>query len=159
MMVHEKKWTDFVLQLDFKQSPRCNSGVFFRVDSLEALPGKDVGFNGLEVAIDDTDSAGYHHAGAIYDLAKPIRNTLKPIGEWNHLVLTCSGTKVLVVLNGEGVNAIDLADFREPGLRPDGTQHKFGFAYRDHLRAGFIGLQDHGAGIWFKNVKLLPLKD
>ena len=116
MVIHEKKWADFVLILDFKQSPECNSGVFFRVHSLEPQPGMDVGYNGLEVAIDDTKTAGYHDAGAIYDLSKPIRNTLRPIGRWNHLVLTCSGTKVLVVLNGEGVNAIDLADFEQNGL-------------------------------------------
>ncbi len=159
MVIHEKKWTDFVLKLDFKQSPGCNSGVFFRVHSLEPQPGKDVGFNGLEIAIDDTKTAGYHDPGALYDLSKPIRNTLKPIGQWNHLVLTCSGTKVIVVLNGEGVNAIELADFEDAGMRPDGTRHKFGFAYKDHPRAGYIGLQDHGADIWFKNIKILPLKD
>jgi hypothetical protein len=158
MMIHKKKWGDFVLKLDFKQSSGCNSGVFFRVHSLKSLPRRDVGFNGLEVAIDDTQTTGYHDSGAIYDLSKPIRNTLEPIGKWNHLVLTCSGTKVIVVLNGEGVNAIDLADFHQPGLRPDGTKHKFGFAYKDHPRVGFIGLQDHGADIWFKNIKILPLK-
>ena len=30
---------------------------------------------------------------------------------------------------------------------------------QDHPRSGYIGLQDHGADIWFKNIKLLPLKD
>lgn len=159
MVIHEKKWTDFVLKLDFRQSPGCNSGVFFRVHSLEPQPGKDVGYNGLEVAIDDTTTAGYHDAGAIYDLAKPIRNTLKPVGQWNHLVLTCSGNKVIVVLNGEAVNAVDLADFKEAGVRPDGTRHKFGVSYHDHPRTGFIGLQDHGSDIWFKNIKILPLED
>lgn len=159
MMIHEQKWTDFVLKLDFKQSPGCNSGVFFRVHSLAPKPGKDVGYNGLEIAIDDTKTAGYHDPGAVYDLSKPIRNTLKPIGQWNRLVLTCSGTKVIVVLNGEGVNAVNLAEFQEAGTRPDGTRHKFDVAYKNHPRAGYIGLQDHGADIWFKNIKILPLKD
>jgi len=159
MMVHNRKWTNFVLKLDFKQAPNCNSGVFFRMSSLEPKPGRDVGFNGIEVAIDDTETAGYHDSGAIYDLAKPVRNTLKPIGEWNHMVLTCDGSRVIVVLNGEGVNAIDLAEFSEPNKRPDGTMHKFPIAYKDHPSSGYIGLQDHGADIWFRNIKLLPLKD
>ncbi|HSG69845.1 MAG TPA: DUF1080 domain-containing protein, partial [Planctomycetaceae bacterium] len=159
MLVHEKKWTDFVLKLDYKQSPKCNSGLFFKTHSLDPMPGKDVGYNGLEIAIDDTTTAGYVDTGAIYDLSKPVRNAQRPVGEWNHLTLTCSGSKVIVVLNGEGVNAIDLADFTEPGLRPDGTTHKFPFAYKDHPRSGYIGLQDHGADIWFKNIKLLPLND
>jgi hypothetical protein len=159
MVIHEKMWTDFVLKLDFKQSPKCNSGVFFRVHSLEPKAGKDVGFNGLEIAIEDTKTAGYHDTGALYDLAKPIRNALRPIGQWNQLVLTSSGSKVIVVLNGEGVTAVDLADFKDAGKRPDGTGHKFGVAIKDHPRSGYIGLQDHGADIWFKNIKILPLKD
>jgi len=159
MVIHEKQWTNFVLKLDFKQSPKCNSGVFFRVHSLVPKEGKDVGFNGLEIAIDDTETAGYHDSGALYDLAKPVRNALRPIGEWNRLVLTCSGSKVIVVLNGEGVNAVDLAEFEEPGKRPDGTAHKFGIAIKEHPRTGYIGLQDHGADIWFKNIKILPLED
>jgi hypothetical protein len=159
MVIHEKKWTDFVLKLDFKQSPGCNSGVFFRVHSLEPEQGKDVGYNGLEIAIDDSKTTGYHDPGAIYDLSKPIRNTLKPIGEWNHLVLTCAGNHVIVALNDEGVNAVNLADFKDDGVRPDGTRHKFGVSYHDHPRTGYIGLQDHGSDIWFKNIKILPLED
>jgi hypothetical protein len=31
-------------------------------------------------------------------------------------------------------------------------------AYRDHPRHGYIGLQDHGADCWYKNIKLRPLK-
>src|SRR5262245_35331952 len=69
MLVHEKQWGDFVLALDFKISKGCNSGIFVHTYSLTPRPGKDVGFNGLEVAIDDTKGAGYHDTGAIYDLA------------------------------------------------------------------------------------------
>ena len=59
MMIHEKTWADFVLALDFKISKGCNSGVFIRTHPLEPRPGKDVGFNGIEIAIDDTTTAGF----------------------------------------------------------------------------------------------------
>src|SRR5678816_4661330 len=68
MLVHEKQWGDFVLAFDFKISPHCNSGIFVRTSSLTPHPGKDIGFNGLEVAIDDTTTAGYVDTGALYDL-------------------------------------------------------------------------------------------
>ena len=71
MLVHEKVWENYQLALDFKISPKCNSGVFVRTFPLTPRPGKDVGFNGIEVAIDDTSSAGFHDTGAIYDLVKP----------------------------------------------------------------------------------------
>src|SRR5579872_3287644 len=64
MMVHKEPWADFVLACDFKISKGCNSGIFIRTFSLEPRPGKDVGFNGIEVAIDDTPGAGFHDTGA-----------------------------------------------------------------------------------------------
>ena len=157
MLTHETPWGDFVLALEFKISAKCNSGVFIRTSPLEARPGKDVGFNGLEVAIDDTATAGYHDTGALYDLAKPSRNAMKPVGEWNQMVLTCQGPKVTVEINGAVVNTIDLDQFDRVGLRPDGTGHKFGSALRTHPRSGHIGLQDHGSNCWYKNIKLKPL--
>jgi hypothetical protein len=158
MVVHKKKWSDFIVSLDFKISEHCNSGVFIRTSSLTPRPGKDVGFNGLEVAIDDTKSAGYVDTGALYDLSKPTRNAMKPVGEWNHLIITANGSIIEIELNGERVNHIDLARFTEPNKRPDGSAHKFDVAYKDHPHEGYIGLQDHGANCWFKNIKLKPLK-
>jgi hypothetical protein len=157
MLVHEKQWGDFVLAVDFKLSKRCNSGIFLRTFSLTPRPGKDVGFNGLEVALDDTTGAGYHDTGAIYDLVKPKKNAMRPAGEWNRLVLTCDRNRIAVELNGEAVTAMDLDQFPEPYKRPDGTRHKFDVAYRDHPRQGYLGFQDHGGDCWFKNVKLRPL--
>jgi hypothetical protein len=158
MMVHEKQWDDFVLALDFRISKGCNSGIFVRTASLTPRPGKDVGFNGLEVAIDDTTGTGYHDTGAVYDLVKPARNAMKPAGQWNHLVLTCDKNLLTVELNGETVTRMDLDQFTEPYRRPDGSRHKFDVAYKDHPRRGYLGLQDHGRDCWFKNIKLLPLK-
>ncbi len=158
MMIHEREWGDFVLSLDFKISKGCNSGVFVRTSPLTPLPGKDVGYNGLEVAIDDTIGAGFHDTGAIYDLVKPTREMRRPVGEWNHLVVTCCKNLISVVLNGELVTVMNLDEFTEPGKRPDGSQHKFAeFAYKDRLRKGYIGLQDHGSPCWFKNIKIRPL--
>lgn len=157
MLVHTQQWSDFVLSLDFKISPKCNSGVFIRTSPLTPRPGKDVGFNGLEIAIDDTTTAGYHDTGALYDLAKPRRNAMRPAGEWNHLEITCQGATLKIKLNEEWVNEVDLERFSEPNRRPDGSEHKFDIAYQKHPRQGYIGLQDHGSPCWYKNIKLKPL--
>ncbi|HTM55742.1 MAG TPA: DUF1080 domain-containing protein [Pirellulales bacterium] len=157
MMIHEKPWGDFILSLDFKIAPKCNSGVFVRTFPLTPRPGKDVGFNGIEIAVDDTHEAGYHDTGAIYDLARPTKNAMRPAGEWNHMQITCDGPRITVELNGEQVNRVDLAQFTAPNKRPDGTDHKFDVAYSTHPRSGYIGLQDHGGECWYKNIKLKPL--
>jgi hypothetical protein len=158
MLVHTQRWENFVLSVDFKISKGCNSGIFVRTESLTPRPGKDVGFNGIEVAIDDTTGAGYHDTGALYDLVKPTKNAMKPVGEWNHIEITCDQSHIQIALNGERVTSADLSQFAEANKRPDGTPHKFDVAYKDHPRRGYIGLQDHGRPCWFKNIKLRPLK-
>jgi len=157
MLVHTQRWEHFRLALDFKISKGCNSGIFVRTSSLTPRPGKDVGFNGIEIAIDDTPGSGYHDTGAIYDLVKPKQNAVRAVGEWNHIEITVNRSRIEIMLNGESVTAADLSQFTEPNKRPDGSAHKFDIAYRDHPQRGFIGLQDHGSPCWFKNIKLKPL--
>ncbi len=157
MLVYEKPLDNFVLALDFKISPKCNSGIFVRTFPLTPRPGKDVGFNGLEIAIDDTREAGFHDTGAIYALVKPRVNAMQPVGEWNHMQITCDGALIAVELNGQEVSRMNLDEWTEPNRRPDGTQHKFDVAYKNHPRRGYIGLQDHGADCWYRNIKVKRL--
>jgi hypothetical protein len=158
MLTHEKVWENYKLSLDFKISPKCNSGIFVRTFPLTPRPGKDVGFNGLEIAVDDTKTAGFHDTGAIYDLVKPTKNTMKPVGEWNRFVIISDRNMLSVELNGEQVSRMNFDEWPEPNQRADGTTHKFDVAYKTHPRKGYIGLQDHGSDCWYKNIKLLPLK-
>lgn len=157
MLTSEKTWENYKLTLDFKISAKCNSGIFVRTFPLTPRPKKDVGFNGIEIAIDDTKTAGYHDAGAIYDLVKPTKNAQKPVGEWNHIVITSHGNLLTIELNGETVSRMNFDEWPEQNKRPDGSTHKFDVAYKTHPRKGHIGLQDHGRDCWFKNIKLLPL--
>jgi hypothetical protein len=157
MLVHEKVWDDFQLSVDFKISPKCNSGIFVRTLPLTPRPGKDVGFNGIEIAVDDTTTNGFHDTGAIYDLVMPSTNAMKPAGEWNHLLVICDRHEITVELNGKVVTRMNLDEWIEPYRRPDGSQHKFDVAYKFHPRKGYIGLQDHGSDCWYKNIKLRPL--
>jgi len=165
MMIYEKPLSNFILSLDFKISPNCNSGIFVRTSSLTPLPKRDVGYNGLEIAVDDTPANGYTDTGAVYDLSKPSKNAMRlgskgeRHGQWNHIEIRCDGSRITVKLNGEPVNDVDLSKFTTPNRRPDGTAHKFDIAYKDHPLVGYIGLQDHGQPCWYKNIKLKPLAD
>jgi hypothetical protein len=158
MLIHEQPRADFVLTLDFKIATGTNTGVFFRTWPLTPRPGKDVGFNGLEIAIDDTQTAGLHDTGAIYDLSPPTENAMRPAGQWNQLQLTCDKNIVEVAINGQVVNRLDLDQWTTPNRRPDGSEHKFDVAYKNHPRRGYIGLQDHGGDCWFKNIKLKAIE-
>jgi hypothetical protein len=158
MMVPEREFDNCILALDFKISQGCNSGIFVRTFPITVEPGHDVGFNGIEMAIDDTTGAGMHDTGALYDLVAPCRNAMKLAGQWNHTVIVCDGPMITVELNGELVTRMNLDQWGEPNKRPDGSTHKFtGTVWKNHPRHGYIGLQDHGSPCWFKNIKLLPL--
>jgi hypothetical protein len=158
LLIHEKQWTDFILSLDFKITKGCNSGIFLRTDKLTFPPRGNIELNGFEVAIDDTKTAGFYDTGAFYDLVKPKRNAMKPIGEWNHIIIRCDGSIISVNLNSEDVSRINLDEWTQPGQRLDGSKNRYvGRIPKTHSHTGYIGLQDHGSDCWFKNIKLKPL--
>ncbi|MDP6794162.1 MAG: DUF1080 domain-containing protein [Verrucomicrobiota bacterium] len=147
-------YENFELELDFKMSKRCNSGVFFRTDPKNAVQG------GFEIQILDSNgksSVGTHDCGALYDALAPSANAAKPSGEWNHMKLTVNGPSVKVVLNGKQVIVADLDQWTKARKNPDGSRNKFRTALKDLPRTGSIGLQYHGHPVWFKNIFLKPL--
>jgi hypothetical protein len=158
MLVYDRPLDNYILSLDFKISAKCNSGIFVRTFPLKPRTGRDIGYNGIEVAIDDTKSASYHDTGAIYDLVEPTKNAMKGVGEWNHVLITSDRNLLTVELNGDRVSRMNFDDWPEANKRPDGSTHKFDVAYKEHPRRGYIGLQDHGSDCWYRNIKikLLP---
>ena len=63
-----------------------------------------------------------------------------------------------VVLNGQQVIDADLDRWTTPHKNPDGSQNKYNKPLKDFPRSGYIGLQDHGHDVWFKNIKVKPIK-
>lgn len=157
LLVHEKPWGDFMLTVDFKLSKGTNSGIFVRTAPLMPENDGKLWQNGLEIQLLDSTEAAYNSTGAIFDMVKPTKHTMKPVGEWNTMVIHCLGSKISVKLNGEWITHADLDEFNVPNQRPDGTRHKFAVDWSKHPRKGYLGFQDHGGEVWFKNVKLLPL--
>ncbi len=148
----EDRFQDFELSLAFKHDPKANSGVFFRWTDLN-----DPVQTGIEIQILDTcgrEPATVKCCGAVYDLQAPVRNTCKPAGEWNEMVLTARGNRIQVMLNAEEIVDMDLNRWTTPGMNPDGTPNKFNRAYREMVEEGHLGLQDHGGKIRFRNLKV-----
>ena len=78
--------------------------------------------------------------------------------------IRCEGPHIHVKVNGQQVCAMNSDDYDQPGLCPDGAHHKFKLngksrAVKDFARLGYLGFQDHGQKVWYKNVKLLELLD
>jgi hypothetical protein len=154
VLVYDKPFGDFVLKCDVKmEQPSCNSGVFVRIGKL-----KDPVQSGIEVQINTDTKPELHSFAAIYDLVAPTKDATHGRGKWDSVEVRCQGPKITVTVNGQKVTSIDCEKWREPGKRLDGSSSKFKTAIRDFPRKGYIGLQDHGNNVWFKNIKLRELK-
>ncbi len=140
----DRKYKDFILDLEFKIEKDGNSGVFLRVGD----PSSQVD-TGFEVQILDTyglEKPTNHDCGGVIGAMAPSKNMVKPPGQWNHYTITCQGPHVKVVFNGQQV--IDL-DLRKSPLK-------------DRPPEGYIGFQDEAKRVWYRNVrikKLAPAKD
>lgn len=147
---------DFILDLEFKVVEGTNSGIFFRTSDL-----KNPVYTGIEVQVCNsygrTDINKKGTAGAIYDCLEPAKNTIKKPGEWNRCTLTCKGSWIKVVLNDEQVINMDLDHWTTPHKNPDDSDNKFGRALKDFARVGYIGLQDHGRPVWYRNIRIKRL--
>jgi len=135
-----RKYKDFILDLEFKFEKDGNSGVFLRVGD----PKSQVD-SGMEVQILDTygkKNVGAHDCGGVIGTAAPSKNMVKPAGEWNRYVITCQGTQLKVELNGEQI--ID--------LKLDQS------AMKNRPLSGYIGFQDEGKLLWYRNVRIKELK-
>lgn len=152
VIVHEKKFENFEFVSDVKMSAeRCNSGIFFRVSNL-ANPVQ----SGFEAQVLGRHGNGYHDFGAVYDLSKTSIGDFK-YDDWNRVLIRAVGPIIEVHVNGKKVSSVNTDDFPIKGKRPDGTKHKFGVV-KDLPREGYLGFQDHGAMVWYKNVKAREIK-
>ena len=151
----KERYGNFILACEFKMSPECNSGIFLRTDDIKNLVQ-----TGIEVQVLDSygkSEIGKHDCGAIYDCLAPAVNTVKQAGEWNRIVITCKDNIIKVVLNDVPVIDMDLDKWTEPNMNPDGSKNKFNTALKDFAREGFIGFQDHGHPVWYRNIKIKEL--
>ncbi|MEI6178561.1 MAG: DUF1080 domain-containing protein [Verrucomicrobiota bacterium] len=145
----KERFGDFVLEVEFKTTG--NSGVFIRTDN-----PKDNVQTGIEIQVDNPGGRDRHSVGALYDLVAPGKNAAKA-DAWNKYVITAKGSRITVELNGEAVCAMDLDQWTQAGKNPDGSPNKFKRALKDWKREGHIGLQDHGAAVSYRNIRVRKL--
>ncbi len=144
-----KEYGDFNLRLQYRVEAGANSGVYVRVpengnhhrDSKTQPPA------GFEVQILD-DSAKkyaklkpYQFSGSVYDIAGADPKVSKAPGEWNTLEINCAGRNVTTVHNGQVI--VRVTPDKNPLIELRSTK-------------GYLGLQNHGGGVSFKNLRIGP---
>jgi hypothetical protein len=138
----EKKYKDFVLDVEYTYPPKGNSGIYFRVRDVN-----DPVKTGIEAQILDSSKhegeMTHHDHGGIIGTIGATKNVSNAPGEWNRMIITCVGPHLQVELNDEKI--IDVQIDKTP--------------IKDRPPEGYIGLQDHGEpnNLKFRNIRVKEL--
>jgi hypothetical protein len=154
-----KKFKNFELSVDWKTSKMGNSGIFYDV---REVPGKPIYYAAPEVQIlDNVDATDNkipsHLAGSLYDMIAADPKTVKPAGEWNTCVIRVKNGKVTHTMNGVKVVEYELWTPKWDEMVAKSKFKDFPGFTEGISKEGFIGLQDHGYTIWFRNIKIREL--
>ncbi len=159
ILYSDKKFKNFELSIDWKASKMANSGIFFNI---REVPGKPIYYAAPEIQVLDNVDAGdnknpTHLAGSLYDILAADPKTVHPAGEWNTVVIRVMDGMVTHTQNGVKVVEYEMWT---PAWDEMVANSKFkGFpGWQEGIsKEGYIGLQDHGYPVWFRNIKIREL--
>ncbi len=154
-----KKFKNFELSIDWKAGEKGNSGIFYYVREEQ---GKPIYFAAPEVQILDNENASdnkvpSHMAGSLYDMIAADPKTVHPTGSWNTVVIKVKDGNVTHTMNGVEVVSYTLWTPEWDELLLNSKFKNFPGFTEGIAREGYIGLQDHGYTIWFRNIKIREL--
>jgi len=162
-IIYDRKFSNFQLKLEWKVSRGGNSGIFYLG---QETPEYDfIWKTAPEMQVLDNANhpdamlgkEGSRKAGSLYDIYPADPQNARPFGEWNQVEIIVYDGTVVHKQNGETVVEYhlwtpqwyeDVADSKFPELNED---------WAEVAKEGYIGLQDHGDDVWFRNIKLREL--
>lgn len=155
-IVTKEKYRWFELVLDFNFQPGQNSGIMYWVGDTGGATWQ----TGPEIQIyDHPEQGGVETTGYLYQLWKPtmpVKDIVKPAGEWNQFRIRVSSSGSFTVMNGKELYRYDV---RGEEFKDRIRKSKFkGYADFGQLGNGRIGIQgDHGK-VMFRNIKIRSLR-
>lgn len=166
-IIFSHKFKNFDLTFEWKVAEGSNSGVFVLAQEIKDQP---IYISSPEYQILDNinhpDASegkdGNRQAASLYDMIPAVPQNAKPIGEWNTAEIKVYKGSVFHKMNGETVVEYHLwtPQWTEMLQASKFSENSWPLAY--HLlnnlgganREGYIGFQDHGDDVWFRNIKI-----
>jgi len=155
-LVTAEMYENYELSIDWKIAPQGNSGIMYHV--VEDFPAAYL--SGPEYQLIDDDNfpgelEDWQKTGADYAMYTTTSRPTNPIGEFNTTKIVVNGAHREHWLNG-----VKVVEFE--AWTPDWLRRKSEGKWKDDdgygmAKKGHICLQDHGGGVWFKNIKIKVL--
>lgn len=178
-IIFASKLKNFELELEWKISQGGNSGIFYLAQ--EVVTKNDKGEDQLEPiyisapeyqVLDNANHPdaklgvdGNRQSASLYDMIPAKPQNQNPAGEWNKAkILVYQGT-VVHSQNGENVVEYHLwtPQWTELLQNSKFSEEKWPLAFEllnnlgGENHEGYIGLQDHGNDVWYRNIRVKPL--
>lgn len=162
-LVSDLDYTNFKLYFEWKVDTLTNSGFMWGVKEGEKYEFPFV--TGPEIQIMDNNYPDPVKAGSLYGMVSPSVDMTKPVGEWNSYLITINHKSNYgnVVFNG-----VEVVNFPLSGEAWDSMVAGTKFARCDEkpwdncefgkFKTGKICFQDHGASVYFRNIKIRELE-
>jgi len=160
-IIFERPFGNFHLKLEWKISEGGNSGIFYLGKETDGpiyhtAPEMQVLDNQRHPDA-DKGKEGNRKAGSLYDLIPAVPQNFRGAGQWNQVEIIHNDRHVSHFQNGEKVLEYHIgtedwrqlvADSKFPGLNP---------GWAEVATSGYIGLQDHGDDVWYRNIWIKEL--
>lgn len=156
-LVTDKEYFNFELKIDWKISTGGNSGIIFGVH--EDSSYRYTYLTGIEMQVLDDKLAEdnkqpNHLAGSLYDMIAP-SHPAEPAGNWNSVIIRKLNGHLTFWLNGRKVVETQIGSAEWKALIQKSKFHNWpNFAT---FPKGHISLQDHGAEVEFRNIRIKKL--
>jgi hypothetical protein len=162
-ILYDKKFSDFHLKLEWKISEGGNSGIFYL--GKEDPQFEYIWMTAPEMQVLDNQKHpdallgkdGNRMAGSLYDLIPAKPQNAKPAGEWNTVEIISYRGTIVHKMNGETVVEYHLWTPKWDEMVADSKFPELNETWADVAKEGYIGLQDHGDDVWFRNIKIKEL--
>ena len=165
-LIFMSKLKNFELDLEWKVGKGSNSGIFYLIQEVKDQPAY---ISAPECQVLDNANhpdaklgaeLGIRQSSSLYDMIPAKPQNAKPYGEWNKVKIICYKGSIAHFQNDQQVVEYHLwtPQWEELLQKSKFSKEKWPLAYEllsncgGENHEGFIGLQDHGDDVWYRNI-------